>query len=193
MVFLKAQSMVQSFLFFWFLPFPTKPQLMASLLISILMTQMAESPSNYTLKPTTLTNGLLSQTLVTGLVALIDGFLINMSSSTFLSVFSSTPSHLIKTTNLPLYRWKWAPAFFNRLLKSNTLASLLILIFRCPPTFAIFVGPLSFTCGVLAKFGAFLILLLLNALFSLLSSLELTMPVLSSLVFLALCSLSCSA
>ena len=94
---------------------------MASLLISILMTQMAESHSNYTLKPTTLTNGLLSQTLVTGLFALIDGFLINMSSSTFLSVFSSTPSHLIKTTNLPLYRWKWAPAFFNRLLKSNTL------------------------------------------------------------------------
>jgi hypothetical protein len=123
----------------------------------------------------------------------IDGFLINMSSSTFLSVFSSTPSHLIKTTNLPLYHWKWAPAFFNRLLKSNTLASLLILIFRCPPTFAIFVGPLSFTCGVLEKFGAFWILLLLSALFSLLSSLELTMPVLFSPIFLALCSLSCSA
>jgi hypothetical protein len=83
--------------------------------------QMAESPSNYTLKPTTLTNRLLLQTSVTVLVALIDGFLINTSSSTFLSVSSSTPSHLIKTTNLPLYRWKWAPAFFNRLLKSNTL------------------------------------------------------------------------
>jgi hypothetical protein len=193
MVFLKAPSMVQSFLFFWSLPFLTKPKPMVSSLISILMTQTAESLSNYTLKPTTLTNRLLLQTLVTGLVALIDGFLINTSSSTFLSVSSFTPSPLIKTTNLPLYRWKWAPAFFNRPLKSNTLASLLILIFRCPPTFAMFVGPPSFTCGVLAKFGAFLILLLLSALFSLLSSLELTMPVLSSLVFLALCSLSCSA
>ncbi len=59
--------------------------------------------------------------------------------------------------------------------------------------FAICVGPFSFTCGVLAKFGTFLILLLLSALLSLLSSLELSMPVLSSLVFLALCSLSCSA
>jgi hypothetical protein len=80
MVFLKAPSMVKSFLFFWFLPFPTKPQLMASLLISILMAQMTKLSSNFTLKPTTLTNGLLSQTLVTGFVALIDGFLINMSS-----------------------------------------------------------------------------------------------------------------
>ncbi len=61
-----------------------------------------------------------------------------------------------------------------------------------PPTFAIFFGPPSFTCGLLAKFGAFMILLLPSALFSLLSSLALTMPVLSSLVFLALCSLSCS-
>ncbi len=122
-----------------------------SLLREARMAQTAESPSNYTLKPATLTNGLPLQTLVTGLVALIDGFLINTLSSTFPSVSSSTPSHLIKTTNLPLYRWKWAPGFFNRLLKSNTLASLLILIFRCPPTFAIFFGPPSLTCGVLAK------------------------------------------
>jgi hypothetical protein len=102
MVFLKAPSMVQSFLFFWSLLFLTKPKPMVSSLISILMTQMAESLSNYTLKPTILTNRLLLQTLVTGLVALIDGFLINTSSSTFLSVSSFTPSPLIKTTNLPL-------------------------------------------------------------------------------------------
>ena len=68
------------------------------------------------------------------------------------------PSLLIRPINSPFYLWIWAPAFFNRLPKSNTLASYLILTLRCPPTFAIFVSPLFFTCGVLAKFGAFLIL-----------------------------------
>jgi hypothetical protein len=56
-----------------------------------LMTQMAGSPSNCSLKMTTMINGLPSQALVSGLVALMDGFSINTSSSTFPRV-SSSPS-----------------------------------------------------------------------------------------------------
>jgi hypothetical protein len=42
LVFLKAPSMVPSFLFFWYLLFPNKPQPMVLLLTSILTTKMAE-------------------------------------------------------------------------------------------------------------------------------------------------------
>jgi hypothetical protein len=101
-----------------------------------------------------LTNGLPLQTLVTGLFALIDSFFINTLSSTFQSVSSSMPSLLIRPTSFPFYICIWPPAFFNRLLKSNTWASHLTLTLRCPPTFATFLGPLSFTFGVLEKFGA---------------------------------------
>jgi hypothetical protein len=103
LVFPKAPSMVPYILFFWSLFFPNKPQLMVSLSTSILMTQTTESPSNCSLRTTTLTNGLPLQTLVTGLFALIDSFFINTLSSTFQSVSSSMPSLLIRPTSFPFY------------------------------------------------------------------------------------------
>jgi hypothetical protein len=105
LVFLKAPSTVPSFLFFWYLLFPNKPQPMVLLLTSILTTQMVQSPSNCSLRLTTLINGLPFQTLVTGLVAPMDGSSINMSSSTFPRVSSSMPSLLIRPINSPFYLW----------------------------------------------------------------------------------------